>query len=52
MNNYETCIICDCETGNAGQYDGSLYDIDLNGPYCQECFDKLPEEIKEENDKI
>lgn len=35
---YEYCSICDERTGKAGPGDGSLYDDDCGGPYCQRCY--------------
>lgn len=34
----ETCIACDCPTGNAGINDGSLYATDGRGPFCEQCW--------------
>ena len=48
----EICIICDQSTGNAGIMDGSIHDVDGVGPYCEECFDKLPSELKDNEDSI
>lgn len=45
---YETCWICDENTGRAGKGDDSLYDVDDGGPYCPECWDKVTPELKEE----
>jgi hypothetical protein len=38
----EYCTICGQETGMGGLLDGSLYDHNGEGPYCDECFDALP----------
>ena len=46
--NLEMCVICDDATGNAGIMDGSLFDIDGVGPYCSDCYEKLPDELKDE----
>lgn len=35
----EYCCECGEATGNAGPGDGSLYDNDGNGPFCDACFD-------------
>lgn len=48
---YETCVICDCETGRAGRADDSIYETlskdlpELNlkagdeiGPLCSDCY--------------
>lgn len=36
----ELCIICDEPTGKAGPGDGSLYDDDGHGPFCDDCYEK------------
>jgi len=37
---HEYCCKCDCETGNAGVGDGSLYLDNGDGPFCDECYEK------------
>ena len=34
------CIECDCETGNAGNGEGSLY-FREEGPYCEDCYNSI-----------
>jgi len=46
----EICIICDQETGNAGILDGSLFDVEGGGPYCDECWEKLADDLKDDNE--
>lgn len=42
----EVCCQCDCETGNAGRYEDSLYAGD-DGPYCEECWTDVPDRMSE-----
>lgn len=35
---YEYCWICGDATGKAGLGDGSIYDDDGDGPYCENCY--------------
>jgi hypothetical protein len=44
----EYCRKCGEPTGNAGLGEDSLYDANMDGPYCQECWDALPEAEKVE----
>ena len=34
----EHCFICSNETGRAGKAEDSMYDINDDGPYCEECY--------------
>lgn len=43
----EHCCECDAETGRAGRFEDSLYAGD-KGPYCEECWEDIPEEEREE----
>ena len=40
----ELCCECDEPTGKAGAGEDSLFTDDGNGPYCEECWDKLNDE--------
>jgi len=47
----ERCWLCDDPTGNAGRGEGSLYDKNDLGPYCEKCWDNeaaMAEEIAKE----
>lgn len=39
----EYCTLCGDPTYRAGIYDDSLYDSNGDGPYCETCYDDLPE---------
>lgn len=43
----EHCWICDAETGRAGRHDDSIYDLDDNGPYCEDCAQSHAERFGE-----
>lgn len=47
MPENEFCCLCDEATGRSGRGEDSLYDIDDEGPYCEECWEKLIPELKE-----
>ena len=46
----EHCCECDAETGKAGISDGSLYASSDRGPYCESCWDEVPDKLAEECD--
>ena len=43
----ELCTNCEAETGRAGRGEDSLYAGDF-GPYCEDCWDQLREELAED----
>ena len=49
----EHCCECDCETGNAGRNEDSIY-IEFEGkeigPLCDICADELNDKIRQEKD--
>ena len=46
MDELEICRICKEETGFAGKGEDSLYDMENDGPYCERCYECLPEWVK------
>lgn len=44
----EYCFTCNDATGNAGKEEDSLY-IDDIGPYCQDCYDEIVDNIHEQD---
>ena len=40
IGTYETCCVCDSDTGRAGVADDSLYIYD-DGPFCYDCYAQL-----------
>ena len=46
----EHCCECNAETGKAGISDGSLYASSDRGPYCESCWDEVPDKLAEECD--
>lgn len=44
MSNLEMCCHCNTPTGRAGIGGDSLYADDY-GPYCEECWSELPDEL-------
>lgn len=48
---YETCFLCDSETGRAGAGDDSIYDELGKGPYCIECYNRqIPARLRALNE--
>ncbi len=48
---YETCFLCDSETGRAGAGDDSIYDELGKGPYCIECYNRqIPARLRTLNE--
>lgn len=47
---HERCVVCDEPTGKAGKADDSLY-VDGNGPYCEDCYEKIIQSISDEEDR-
>jgi len=49
--NFEHCSECDCETGNAGRGEDSIY-IELSdkeiGPLCEDCRDMILQKEKQQ----
>lgn len=45
---YETCVVCDCDTGKAGNGDDSIYYHKTNGepigPLCEDCYEVVKKE--------
>ena len=46
---FEHCCECDAHTGRAGRSEDSLYAGD-RGPYCESCWDEMPDKLAEECD--
>lgn len=44
----EHCCDCGAATGHAGQGEDSLYNIFGDGPYCDNCWNELTEDMKEQ----
>jgi len=36
----ELCYLCDEPTGKAGAGDGSIYDDNGTGPFCEQCWEE------------
>jgi hypothetical protein len=38
---YELCCSCNARTGRAGKGEDSLYSVNGEGPFCEDCFNDL-----------